>query len=287
MPVTLTENIDSRTIGLDELAQPKSAEFLYTLRGLSDEALASAAVASSTPTTYQQNPPDGVTLARLSISLEPLHVDTENPAACIWNVQVSYGVPEDKPALDEPTFSFDTTGGTQHITQSRKTISNTKPGGGAGPANFGAIGVSESNGTVNVEGLDITVPVYSWTETHVLPAETVNKTNIRNCTGKVNNNTFRAFTAGEVLFLGASGTFKEGNWEITFKFAAAANAVNIPIGGNPAAPLITVPAKKGWEYLWVRYQDDVDAGAIVKKPIAAYVEQVYEDGDFSTIGIGA
>ncbi|HUT59790.1 MAG TPA: hypothetical protein VNA25_18235 [Phycisphaerae bacterium] len=39
---------------------------------------------------------------------------------------------------------------------------------------------------------------------------------------------------------------------------------------------------------WVRYADAKDAAAkrIVKKPIAAYVEKVYDDGDFSQLGIG-
>ncbi|MCK4625174.1 MAG: hypothetical protein KAV00_07685, partial [Phycisphaerae bacterium] len=46
--------------------------------------------------------------------------------------------------------------------------------------------------------------------------------------------------------------------------------------------------KKGWEYMWVRYADAEDAAAkaIVKKPVAVYIEKVYEDGDFSTLGIG-
>lgn len=47
-------------------------------------------------------------------------------------------------------------------------------------------------------------------------------------------------------------------------------------------------SKKGWEYLWVRYVDaeDAVAKAIVKKPQAVYVESVYEQGDFSDLGIG-
>ena len=51
---------------------------------------------------------------------------------------------------------------------------------------------------------------------------------------------------------------------------------------------ITGIAKKGWEYMWVRYADSEDtvAKAIVKKPIAAYIEKVYDEGDFSLLGIG-
>ena len=50
-----------------------------------------------------------------------------------------------------------------------------------------------------------------------------------------------------------------------------------------------MPQKKGWQYLWVRHEDTEDAAAkrIVKRPVAAYVEKLYEDGDFAGLGIGA
>lgn len=50
-----------------------------------------------------------------------------------------------------------------------------------------------------------------------------------------------------------------------------------------------MPAKEGWHYLWVRYEDDEDATArtLIKKPRAVYVEQVYYYGDFSLLGIGS
>lgn len=43
-----------------------------------------------------------------------------------------------------------------------------------------------------------------------------------------------------------------------------------------------------WDYLWVRYADKVAEGGknMVKKPVAAYVEQVYPEGDFGRLGIG-
>ena len=62
---------------------------------------------------------------------------------------------------------------------------------------------------------------------------------------------------------------------------------------------ITGISKLGWEYTWARYADSEDAAAksptlqsygdgaaIVKKPVAVYVERVYEYGDFSLLGIG-
>jgi len=39
--------------------------------------------------------------------------------------------------------------------------------------------------------------------------------------------------------------------------------------------------------MWVRYADaeGATAKAIVKKPVAVYIEKVYEEGDFAGLGI--
>ena len=101
-------------------------------------------------------------------------------------------------------------------------------------------------------------------------------------TGKVNNAAFRGFAAGEVLFLGAQGSKTgTGDWSISYRFAASPNVANLTVGD------ITVTEKRGWDYLWVSYADSKDdtAKRLVKKPVAAYVEQVYGYADFSLLGI--
>jgi hypothetical protein len=131
----------------------------------------------------------------------------------------------------------------------------------------------------------LTVPVYHFSETHYLPDVIVTpayRGTLFNLTGKVNGGAFKGFAVGECLFLGAAGAKRgSGDWEITFRFAASPNVANLTIGD------ITGVDKKGWEYLWVRYADRVDdtAKALVKKPVAAYVERVYEYGDFGLLGI--
>jgi hypothetical protein len=102
-------------------------------------------------------------------------------------------------------------------------------------------------------------------------------------TGSVNNAAFRGFAAGEVLFLGASGSQRgQDDWEITFRFAASPNVTGLTVGS------ITNIDKRGWDYLWVRYADmeDTTAKALVKRPVAVYVEQVYPFADLSGLGIG-
>ena len=71
----------------------------------------------------------------------------------------------------------------------------------------GAIGVTHDN----VEGVDITIPVYSFPETHFLDAAFVTPGyygTLFNLTGKVNDASFKGLAAGECLFLGASGSIR-------------------------------------------------------------------------------
>ena len=275
--MSLTEKYDSRKITTGEDGDAQSAEFVYTLTGVADENSARILATNSTASTYGD-------LIRKSITLEPVHVDTTDLAACIWEITVQYGE-QTAPEEGESSFSFDTGGGTQHITQSLGTVGSYAASGTA-PDFGGAIGVTHDN----VEGVDITIPVYNFSETHYLPASQVTsayKGTLFNLTGKVNSGSFRGLAAGECLFLGASGsrrgTAPEDDWEITFKFAGSPNRSGITVG-----PISGI-SKKGWEYLWVRYADVEDAASntLVKQPVAAYVEKVYEEGNFGALGIGS
>ena len=275
MPTSLTEKYDSRKVTTDPDGDAQSAEFVYTLTGVADENSARILATNSTASTYGD-------LIRKSITLEPVHINTSDLGACIWEVTVQYGEREAPESGDPAVFSFDTGGGTQHITQSLGTIGSYAASGTA-PDFKGAVGVTHDN----VEGVDITVPVYNFSETHYLPDTQVTpayKGTLFNLTGKVNNASFRGLAAGECLFLGASGSQRGPgeDWEITFKFAGSPNRTGITVGP------ITGIAKKGWEYLWVRYADAEDAASntLVKQPVAAYVEKVYEDGNFGSLGIG-
>lgn len=274
MAITCTENATS-----GQLTDGKSGELLYTIKGTDDRAAAITALKAASPTTLGD-------LIRQPVQVDPLFIDTANPDACLWTGTVSYAPTDyqEPPATGDSSFSFDTGGGTQHITQSLGMIQKYAASGTA-PDYKGAIGVTKDS----VEGVDVTVPVYTFSETHYIAAADVDDTykgKLFNLTGRVNLATFRGLAAGECLFLGASGsrrgTGPDDDWEITFRFAGSANATGLSVGS------ITGIDKKGWEYLWVRYQDEVDetAQAMVKRPVAAYVEKVYKDGNFADLGIG-
>ena len=251
-------------------------EFTYLIKGTDDAAAARGALLSEAPETY-----GGIPLLDAEVN--------EIAGAEGFSGRVNYGYSGGGGSPPEPgdsSFTFDTGGGTQHITHSLSTIGSYAPPDQTAPDFQGAIGVTENG----VEGVDITIPVYRWSEKHTKAAADVTqayKLALAALTGQVNAAGFRGFAAGEVVFLGASGS-RQGDdeddpWDIVFNFARNPNKTGLTVGP------ITGIAKKGWEYLWVLYreEEDTDAKRIVQRPIAAYVEQVYEGGSFDGMGIGS
>ncbi len=79
----------------------------------------------------------------------------------LWEGTARYGKREPKEP-GQSSFSFDTGGGTTHITQSLQTVAKYP----ADAADFkGAIGGHNDS----VEGTDVTIPVYNFKETHYTP----------------------------------------------------------------------------------------------------------------------
>ncbi len=268
MSIEVVEKFDSRQI---TTGTSPAVELRYVIRGTDNDVAARNALVAGSPPTYDPWGSGWFALPRDSVTIQPVGEE-------LWEGIVRYAP---TPQTEEAVFSFDTGGGTQHVTSSLATVGRYAPAGKTAPDFKGAIGVTADS----VDGVDITVPVYQFTETHYLPDTTVTpayKATLFGLTGKVNNATFKGFEAGEVLFLGAAGAKRGGgDWEIAYRFAASPNVTNLTIGD------ITGINKRGWEYLWVRYADSEDtvAKALVKKPIAVYVEQVYLYGNLSLLGI--
>lgn len=276
MPIIVEKN-ESRgaTVGPDS----PSVDLHYAVMGTEDDAAVRAVVEATIPAMYA-----GLVFQNYRI---------DHKGGGIWDVSVRYGRddtqadeadPSSQPAQPNdplgPSYTFETSGGTQHITQSIQTVAKHAKPGMIPPDFKGAIGVNNDS----VEGTDITVPVFRFSETYSIPAALVTheyKLTIFELTGKVNDAAFKGFEAGEVLFLGASGSRRGAEkWEITFSFAASRNAVGLQVGA------IQNINKEGWEYLWVRYGDVEDQKVLVKQPESVYIERVYESGNFADLGIG-
>ena len=278
MPVTIHEAFDSRaaTVGKND-----EATLRYILQGTDDDTVVRTTVDATAPADYKG-------LGQQDYEMRPLG---GTPGKEIWEVEVTYSngttqkEPErtqNPPQTGDSSFSFNTGGGTQHISQSLATIASYKAVANPNnpPDNKQAIGVHGDQ----VDGVDIVVPVLNFAETHYLALGTVTAAYVKTLarlTGTVNDATFKGFDAGEVLFLGASGSQRgDQDWEIAFNFAANENVTGISVGD------IAGIDKQGFHYLWVRYVEVEDQNHLTKRPEYVYVEQIYQSRDFSLLGIG-
>lgn len=226
--------------------------------------IATGSLPNGAPDTY-----DG--LPKSEVAIEQL-------ANEVWRGTVTYGNGDKQ----ESVFSFDTGGGTTKI-QRADVVDSAPVSLSLDPPDLG--GAINYDGE-NVDGVDITIPALKYSETHYFDDALVTLTYVKTLaqlTGSVNNDTFKGFDAGEVLFIGASGTKRgRGDWEITFNFELSSNLTSLDVG------LADTLDKKGWEYLWLYFKDtdDTTANELVKTPHAGYVHEVYKPQDFSLIGIG-
>jgi len=297
MALTWIEDGDSRQATIVRKGKKATSSYAksYKVFGTKDDTVVHAEVSNAIASTltYWQYPG----LPTMQLMAEQYSVSYLGDDA--WQVTIQY----EKNGVDDGTTplkrsrSFDTTGGTQHITQaaqgdvisvSGNTVTTANPERRfppSAPMMNGAIGV-DANG---VNGVDIVSPQLQWQEQYDVPNVYVTSSYIKGLaatTGTVNNGAFRGFAAGEVLFLGCSGTQEwddnkgRGPWSLTYRFAASPNVTNKTIGN------ISGVDKKGHEYLWVRYEDTVSNNSLIKQPSAVYVDKVYLDGDFSLLGIG-
>lgn len=194
--------------------------------------------------------------------------------------EVTYGSGEPPESLLR--FSFDTTGGTVRARTSRDTDSYPIASRTAPDYKHS---VEVSGGTP--QGVDIVIPAMKLTATYKWPKGVIrlnDAISLARLTGRTNASQWYGFDAGELLFLGATGSIDLVTpTEIQYQFAASENAT-LSIG-----TWIQNISKKGHQHLWVAFEDveDTSASKTVQRPLAAYVETMYLEAEFSQFGIGS
>ena len=264
MSATIAEKLGSGELQSGDTGHHEKA---YVIQNETSEATALALLETTAPDTFGG-------LIRQTCRVSPI-----DGAGDIWIGEAQYVDPEEaEPVEGTSVFSFNTSGGSMHITQSISTSQKKAPTGKTAPDFKGAVNATEKG---TVDGVDIITPVYRWSVTHVVGNSKVTSSytgRLFALTGKTNDDSFDNFAAGEVLFEGASGSKRgNGDWEITYSFAASPNREDQTIGD------ITGVDKKGWEYLWVLYSEAESGGMLSKQPRAVYVEKVYEEDDFGKL----
>lgn len=237
----------------------------------------------------------GVWKAEVTYGLDKTALQAPAPPQSGGNTGTAHPAPGDEDPLDE-SYQFSTQAEVQHITQCITRISETSAG------DTDPIDVTPLDKTIGRDGTgaDRYGSVFKWSRTQTFPSisRRYMKT-LRDLTATVNDATFYGRPRGEVLFLGADGAGRNAAsaCTITFHFAESRNLTleDDPdeltfcndSGADPDHDgVLTVPAKEGWQHLWVSYRPFQRNSMIVQVPATVYVDQIYRYGDFSKLKIG-
>lgn len=177
---------------------------------------------------------------------------------------------------------------------------------------FNAINCKDSGSKRRVEGFEVEDPAFNFTITRLFGPEFqlnqsyVNK--LKQLRGKVNQDTVAftvlvggglfqsaitfTFQPGELQYHGSTGGIDEDtHQEIVMRFSSREN-ITFGTGGIPNCAGIPGVVKKGFDYLWVAYEEQKDdvtvpggsgpignSGKIVPRPRQVNVEKVYLSAD--------
>jgi len=281
MPIRIREQVASRD-GMDGTDQSSTRQLKWLVWGTYDVSLAEAQLSPSIPLLWQ------------GLIFKGLTWEQQSPTS--WLFTANYQDPkkqEDENKLEEGefTFSFDTTGGTLHV--------STNPNG----TDKYSIDIVddppvETLGAINVDadrqpqGVDITIPsmlyriTYQFPDDHFVDFDAFldySKT-VEELTGTTNESTRLKRAPGELLLLGGTGKWSTKSGPlIDYSIAVSKNQTGLTIGDIPAVD------KKGHAYLWIWYEPFKDATAkvIIPKPRWVYVENLYKPANWDDLEVAA
>ena len=245
----------------------------------------------------------GITLANRVINVEP-HGPAQKSsweATITYNhVSVAESADQDQPAmLNDQNLSFSfgplPVFFTEAITQEkfdRVFPADSPPAPEVGTAinvKYAASGVGDVEGAEvpsSGDGFQVVTRQNLGSTVDQVNAKVRSLAQLRN---RKNNSLFRGLQAGECLFLGFSGEQRtDGDFDMTYDFGVALNEdfTTAPfISGDSTFQIGQVV--RGFDLVWVMYQpiEDEDANQMVPTAVGVYVAEVFQDGDFSTIGV--
>jgi len=305
MALQWIEDTQSRQATIVRLGKraPSSYSKSYKVFGTNDDTLvhAEANARISSALQFWQYP------GNISVKLRAESYSVTYLGDKAWQVTIAYEKMGADAADTQPirrARSFDTTGGTTHVTTAPVVGTVTKPLVNNGerrwgtygentnvPRNYGAIGVDGDR----VNGVEIETPGLTWEEVYDVPSSYVTSAYIRRVaavTKSVNDAAFRGFAAGEVFFHGCSGAQEwdqdrgDGPWNLRYRFTASPNCGSGQTLSSLTIGSISGVEKNGHDYLWVVYEKQESNSSLVQVPKFVYVNQVYNWGSFSDLGIG-
>lgn len=226
------------------------------------------------------------------------HIEAETYSADVSYVHPDKQDNQDEQESDEPQISISTTGGSQHITHSIKTLRSYPES--VKDKHKQAIGVERTaKGELKIKGADVVIPTLKVTISAKIPQPSdpfAFGRNLSRRTGRTNSSTYRGFTKWELLFLGAKLTGKRREkWSLDYEFEGSET---IETSDNFKIADFGPIEKEGHAHLWVEWQQafktvhtyDPEVGTgerqeLVVEPVGVFIEQLYFDFDLSEIGL--
>lgn len=223
----------------------------------------------------------------------------------VYRFRVTYKSPEFKLATSvDPTplevgewsFSFDTTGRFEKVTQSLGTKAFDFVGRSAASDDLfkNAINVRGSGTNIAPEGVQIAVPGLKFQIRAKLPNSLITMSYaklISKLTGTTNENKFPSvrmpfadeqFDPDTVLFLGAQGSWTQtGDIELVFHFDSGETVTDLTTGD--VIEIVKLPH----EFLWFKYAKTTTDDKLVVQPTLAFAETVYRSDDHGQIFTGS
>lgn len=310
MPVTVKEDWDSGTLQYG--SSGSAGPFNFNVYGAGSDYEAWAALRDYSPALY-------LGLIRSNIAVKQngpfMHTGTvsyssmgpgggETPAGATPPTEYSAPTATGGPSGDGDAlgagYEFGFTVEQVRRTQSKSTRYGRAKGNlladfGTAPDYHRAVGVSQSGGTVRVEGYDGLEPAHTWSRTiNVNPMTLGFKKRIRDLVGCANERPFYGAERGEVLLYGASGRQVQGElYTLTFTFHEKKNVTDLVLVEDESDPTnleapgaLVIPEAYGWDHIWVVYDEDIADNQLLNRPIYAYVERVVDLADFRALRIG-
>lgn len=230
------------------------------------------------------------------------HELTERYRTGTFRFRVSYRSPKsltggEELEQSEYSFSFDTTGGSEKVTQSLGTRAYSSVGRVTAQDDMfaGAIKVSGKAPNLQVEGVNLVVPSLKFQFRTAMKNSLVTigyAKLVASLTGCTNEAAFppptmpfvdEQFDEETVLFLGCSGSWTStGDIELTFHFDSGPDVDDLDVGD------IIEIVKLPHEFIWFnqRIEDDATNKRTVLKHDLALVEKVYEKADLDKLFTG-
>lgn len=155
----------------------------------------------------------------------------------------------------------------------------------------GMINVHFGSGDGNkggVDGTEVAVPKLTFSIRKYYAKNTFNLAllaNLNGYVGRPNTTTWRNFTPHTLMITGITGSDQDPDKdEITWNFQASPTDTNIIIPCPITGTDITVPEKRGFDYLWLITETHDDSqGWAMEAPVGAIVSQLVPDVELNAI----